>query len=35
LRAKGTYADMWQRQQEQAEALQRLQRLDKDEESAA
>jgi ABC-type transport system involved in Fe-S cluster assembly fused permease/ATPase subunit len=35
LRANGTYADMWQRQQEQAEALQRLQRLDKDEETAA
>ena len=31
LRANGTYAAMWQRQQEQAEALQRLERLDKDE----
>ncbi|MDA1097836.1 MAG: ABC transporter ATP-binding protein/permease [Proteobacteria bacterium] len=30
LAANGTYADMWQRQQEQAEALQRLERLDKD-----
>jgi ATP-binding cassette, subfamily B, heavy metal transporter len=30
LAAHGTYADMWQRQQEQAEALQRLERLDKD-----
>ena len=26
----GTYATMWRRQQEQAEALQRLERLDKD-----
>ncbi len=30
LAADGIYADMWQRQQEQAEALQRLERLDKD-----
>ncbi len=30
LAANGTYAGMWQRQQEQAEALQRLERLDKD-----
>jgi len=30
LAANGIYADMWQRQQEQAEALQRLERLDKD-----
>jgi ATP-binding cassette subfamily B protein len=30
LAANGMYAAMWQRQQEQAEALQRLQRLDKD-----
>lgn len=30
LAAQGTYAGMWQRQQEQAEALQRLERLDKD-----
>jgi ATP-binding cassette subfamily B protein len=30
LAANGVYADMWQRQQEQAEALQRLERLDKD-----
>ena len=29
LVAQGTYAGMWQRQQEQAEALQRLERLDK------
>ena len=31
LAANNTYAAMWQRQQEQAEALQRLERLDKDE----
>ncbi len=31
LAASGIYAAMWQRQQEQAEALQRLERLDKDE----
>ncbi len=31
LAANGMYAAMWQRQQEQAEALQRLERLDKDE----
>jgi len=30
LAVNGTYATMWQRQQEQAEALQRLERLDKD-----
>ena len=30
LAADGVYAAMWQRQQEQAEALQRLERLDKD-----
>ena len=30
LAADGTYAGMWRRQQEQAEALQRLQRLDHD-----
>ena len=31
LAANGTYGAMWQRQQEQAEALQRLERLDKNE----
>ena len=34
LAGNGTYAAMWRRQQEQAEALQRLERLDKDAVSA-